>query len=481
MKRIPTGLYKIAGISLLLVVLWALMAWFTPESFLKPNNIENLMRRTALYGVLGIGVAFVIITAGIDLSIGSVVCFSATLLAILLSVEYQPLSEFPIRQARVSGEVELDAGHSLQAGDAVRFDRGNRASPMIARVVSVSDAGSTSRLVLEPPVSRDDTTGYLVRAHEIRQLGESGQELTVGSPLPVAARDELWLVHPEKGLVKRRIAGAKAGPAGTRIEIDQPANLDTDWLAIGLRRQSPVSVPAAILIVLVAGLGIGLYHGLLITRLNLQPFVVTLCSLLIFRGISRELAEDQMRGFGNDYPVLNDFASGKLTLFSGGDWTFGIPWPFFVLSLVMIAAMIFLNMTVWGRYMQALGSNEEATRYSGVNTRWNKTLAYMICSGLAALGGMMFVLDSNSIAPYSFGNFFELYAIAAAVLGGCSLRGGEGGILGVIVGTALMQTIYNMIVLWKFSARLEMAIVGIVILLGVIADELLKRAARRRG
>jgi ribose transport system permease protein len=99
---------------------------------------------------------------------------------------------------------------------------------------------------------------------------------------------------------------------------------------------------------------------------------------------------------------------------------------------------------------------------------------------LAALGGMMFAVDANSIAPYSFGNFFELYAIAAAVLGGCSLRGGEGGIAGVIVGTALMQTLSNLIVLWKISAALELAVVGTVILLGVMADEAIKRVARRR-
>ena len=150
-----------------------------------------------------------------------------------------------------------------------------------------------------------------------------------------------------------------------------------------------------------------------------------------------------------------------------------------MLSLA-IAAAIFLNKTIWGRYMLALGRNEEAARYSGVNTGRITVLAYIICTAMAAIGGILFALDSNSVAPSSFGNFFELYAIAAAVLGGCSLRGGEGGILGVVVGTALMQVLYNLIVLLKISDKLEFAIIGAVILLGVMADEFVRGIATKR-
>ena len=107
--------------------------------------------------------------------------------------------------------------------------------------------------------------------------------------------------------------------------------------------------------------------------------------------------------------------------------------------------------------------------------------AYVFGVVLSAIGGILFALDANSVSPSSFGNVFELYAIAAAVLGGCSLRGGEGSIFGVIVGTAVMQVLNNMIVLLKISDTLEFAIIGMVILLGVIADETVRRvmAARR--
>ena len=96
------------------------------------------------------------------------------------------------------------------------------------------------------------------------------------------------------------------------------------------------------------------------------------------------------------------------------------------------------------------------------------------------LGGMLFALDSSSVSPSSFGNFFELYAIAAAVLGGCSLRGGEGSIVGVVIGTAVMQVLNNLIMLLKISGTLEYAIIGSVILVGVLADEAVKRLAAQR-
>jgi ribose transport system permease protein len=107
-------------------------------------------------------------------------------------------------------------------------------------------------------------------------------------------------------------------------------------------------------------------------------------------------------------------------------------------------------------------------------------MAYIISTGMAATGGILFALYSNQVSPSSYGNFFELYAIAAAVLGGCSLRGGEGTIMGVVVGTAVMQVLNNMIVVLDISDTLEYVIIGTVLLLGVMADELIKRIAAQR-
>ena len=231
----------------------------------------------------------------------------------------------------------------------------------------------------------------------------------------------------------------------------------------------------ALVAVVVLSLAIGLMHGLLITRLGLQPFVVTLCGLLFYRGFARWLTHDQVQGFGSSYEGLRQLAIGKVSL--GG---FALPIPFFLLVLAGVLAALFLNRTIWGRYLLALGRNETAARYSGIQIERMKILAYVLCSGTAGLGGILFALDVNSVQPAAHGNFYELYAIAAAVLGGCSLRGGEGSILGVVIGAAVMRLLYNAINVSGIPTQLEFAIIGAVILAGVIADELIRRLAGRR-
>ncbi len=236
------------------------------------------------------------------------------------------------------------------------------------------------------------------------------------------------------------------------------------------------SEPAALLAVLGISLAIGLAHGLLITKVRLQPFVVTLCGLLIYRGLARFITDDASQGFGSAHDSLRALAIGKVPLAGG----FALPVSVFFLAAIAIVAAIFLNRTIWGRYLLALGRNETAARFSGINTDRMKILAYVICSLLGGVGGILFSLNLNSIQPSGLGEFYELYAIAAAVLGGCSLRGGEGTILGVIIGTAVMRVLYNAINILGIPTHLEFAIIGTVILAGVIADELVKRYATKR-
>ena len=316
---------KTLGIFVTLIVLYILTASLG-DGFLGAYNQEKLLERTALFGILGIGVAFVIITGGIDLSIGSVVCL-------------------------------------------------------------------------------------------------------VGCGVP-------WLM-------------VKHG-----------------W-----------SPSAALGAAVVVSTLIGLFHGLLITKLKLQPFVVTLCGLLIYRGITRGFAGDQSQGFEGGYDAMRRVATEKIPLMG----KFGIPWTWMILLLVALLAWVFFNRTIYGRYLRALGNNEEAARFSGVNTDRMVILAYIVCSLLAGLGGVLFVMDVGSAQPSDFGNFYELYAIAAAVLGGCSLRGGEGTVIGVVIGAAVMQVLKNMInlVTW-IPTHMEFAVVGAVILVAVVADELVKRAVVRK-
>ncbi len=239
-----------------------------------------------------------------------------------------------------------------------------------------------------------------------------------------------------------------------------------------------IPLPVALAAVLGVSLLIGLSHGLLITKLRLQPFVVTLCGLLLYRGLARGLTGDQTQGFGTAHDGLRWLATGKLAVPGLGG--FGVPMPCVILLFVALAAAVFLNHTIYGRHLLALGRNEQAARYSGIHTDRMIILAYVLCAGLAGLGGTLFVLDVNSAQPVDFGNFYELYAVAAAVLGGCSLRGGEGAITGVVIGAALMQVLRNMITLTGLPTHIEFAVIGAVILAGVAADELVKRLAAKR-
>ena len=314
---------KILGILGLLVAIFV-VTWIVEPKFVSAYNLQNIIRWTSLFGIISIGVAFVIITGGIDLSIGSLIGLVGCLLPMLLAAGYSPV--------------------------------------------------------------------------------------------------------------------------------------------------------IALLAVVVLSLAIGLMHGLLITRLGLQPFVVTLCGLLFYRGFARWLTHDQVQGFGSSYEGLRQLAIGKVSLGGG----FALPIPFFLLLLAGVLAALFLNRTIWGRYLLALGRNETAARYSGIQIGRMKVLAYVLCSGTAGLGGILFALDVNSVQPAAHGNFYELYAIAAAVLGGCSLRGGEGSILGVVIGAAVMRLLYNAINVSGIPTQLEFAIIGAVILAGVIADELIRRVAGRR-
>lgn len=477
MNRIPLGLVKIAGIVLLLVSLWALMAWYTPESFLQGNNLENLMRRTSLYGVLGVGVAFVIISGGIDLSIGSVVCFSGCLLAVLLQVSWPYAGESNVIEVDKRGTIVVSAPFEVEPNDAVWYYGGGRARNLFARVTTIEANGKTVTVTLDRPFTNDDISGNLVPLSSV--VSVAGSQVSLPPETPVRSGDKVAFFHATKGQHNLSVKELAVDDGVVTVTLDREAPIDAEWHAAVQRRTAPMSVPAALVTVILAGLALGLLHGLLITRLNLQPFVVTLATLMIFRSLSRRIANDQMIGFGSDYPGLKHLGSGTWQVF--GDKAMGIPWAFVVLVGVAIVAMIVLNMTVWGRHIQAVGRNEEATRFSGVNTKRTRLLAYVACSGLTALGGILFALDSGSIQPYNFGNFFELYAIAAAVLGGCTLRGGEGGIFGVIVGTALLQTLSNIILLWGIPQSLEHAVIGFVILIAVIVDELLRRFSRRRS
>jgi ribose transport system permease protein len=325
---------KLIGMLVFLGVLYALLLYADPAAGSAQNHF-NLGKRIGLYGIISLGAGLLIITGGIDLSIGAVIGLSATVMALMLT----------------------DSG-------VTRF--------------------------LEPVTS----------------------------------------------------LGSDSGPS--------PA----------------IQALIAIFTVLLLGAAIGLLNGLLVTKLGIQAFVVTLCGLFIYRGAARWITGDKVMGLGTRYPELKGLLYREELL--------GLP-KFLVIFLALAAvATVFLHFSVYGRYFFAIGSNEQAARYSGVATDRYKILAYVLCSTLAAFFGILFLMEQNSVQPSESGSFFELYAIAGAVLGGCSLRGGEGSVLGIIIGTMILWILPNFTKMWGIPSELEFTVIGGALLLGAILDEALR-------
>jgi ribose transport system permease protein len=221
--------------------------------------------------------------------------------------------------------------------------------------------------------------------------------------------------------------------------------------------------PVVMLLIPILGLFIGLLHGMLIVKLKIQPFIITLCGLLIYRGMARFYTADATAGFvfGQEFPAVEWLTIGR---------TFGVPHSFYALLVIAALMWVVLHRTVFGRYLFAVGKNEEAARYSGINTEIVIVAAYAICGLLTAISAIFFAMYTRSISPSSHGNFYELYAIAASVLGGFSLRGGEGSMIGVVLGAVLLQMLQNLVNLLGIPSSLNFAVMGAVIFAGVLVD-----------
>ena len=229
--------------------------------------------------------------------------------------------------------------------------------------------------------------------------------------------------------------------------------------------------PLAVLGTCVGVMALGAMQGVFIARVKMQAFIVTLCGLLFYRGLARFIAHDETKGFGSTgFPLLRRLAAGSLG---------PVPMPFVLLVVVAAVMYVVLHQSVYGRYLYAVGRNEAAARYSGINTTAVVIGAYVVEGLLVALSGVLIAFYTNSISPAIHGSSYELYGIAAAVLGGCSLRGGEGSILGIVIGTILLQVLQNLINLLGIPSSLNFAVMGTVIFLGVLVDQVLGQRKRK--
>ena len=232
-------------------------------------------------------------------------------------------------------------------------------------------------------------------------------------------------------------------------------------MASALHREVPL--PLALAVALGTGLSCGLVNGLLITAGRLPPFIATLGMMSVARGTALMFTEGRpVSGFSGGFRSL---ATGELL---------GVPVPVVVMAGVYAVAHFVLTRTKLGRYTYAIGGNEEAALLSGVNVKLYKAAVYGLSGMLSGLAAVLLTARLNSAQPIA-GMMYELDAIAATVIGGTSLLGGEGTVVGTLIGALIMAVLRNGLNLLGVSSFIQQVVIGSVIIAAVLIDMWLKR------
>lgn len=541
---------KILGILMLLVFACVATTMLSEGTFVSPRNIQNIMRWSGLFGIIGIGVAFVIITGGIDLSIGSMIGLIGCLMSMALMDWGFGITGTLVFIMIIS--VLLGLSHGLLVTKA-------GLQPFVVTLCGLLIYRGVARWI-----TGDQTGGFGSEYNDSLRLLATGKPFSVATVLAISGLGGVcwfvWNFLQQKQQLRDSIIGLVACVVIAVIGASRFSNLSTNTI-IKLSRGTTVDIitmpndtqkinyrkmqmgkafdeqdagkrPSAllpeILLNYVGYLTIAMFTWVIFLAVKSNgrearksllilgcSFIGVLLSQSVIGGKGPNWFGQSTGGqlwnsrldmlivfaalaaliFGiNQFikSTLKHNPAAKLGLLITGGltgcWLMSqtpicrtlVPAPMIFLIVIAVIAAVFLNHTIYGRYLLALGNNETATKLSGINTDRMVILAYVICGACTGVGAVLFALDLNSIQPAGHGNFYELYAIAAAVLGGCSLRGGEGSITGVVIGAAVMRVLYNSINILKIPNQLEFAIIGTVILVGVLADETLKRINTRK-
>ncbi|MCG8529979.1 MAG: ribose ABC transporter permease [Desulfovibrionales bacterium] len=223
-----------------------------------------------------------------------------------------------------------------------------------------------------------------------------------------------------------------------------------------------INLMVVVVATLLAGAGLGCLSGLIISKGGVQPFIATLVTMTLLRGATMVYTDGR---------PISTFGGASSEAFSaiGTGYLFGIPFPIYLMALVFALAWYVLNHTRLGRYVYALGGNEAATRLSGINIDKIKLAVYAISGALSALAGIIVTSRLASAQPTA-GTSYELDAIAAVVLGGTSLTGGKGRIMGTLVGVLIIGILNNALNLLNVSSYYQLIAKALVILLAVLVD-----------
>ena len=247
------------------------------------------------------------------------------------------------------------------------------------------------------------------------------------------------------------------------IDLSVGSIVALSGVALGSLLQAGQPAVVAVIGAVTVGIASGLLNGLLVSFGRLPPFIATLGMMSVARGSALVLTEGRpISGFSEGFRWVATGSIGP------------IPAPVIVTLIVYLIAHLVITRTTFGRYVYAIGGNEEATRLSGVAVRFHKTAIYSVSGLMSAVAAVVLTARLNSAQPIA-GMMYELDAIAAAVIGGTSLMGGEGSLFGTLVGALIMGVLRNGLNLLGVSSFLQQIVIGGVIVGAVLVDTLLKR------
>jgi ribose transport system permease protein len=247
------------------------------------------------------------------------------------------------------------------------------------------------------------------------------------------------------------------------IDLSVGSVLALSGIVLASLLQAGAGLPVALTLALASAAACGLLNGLFVTKGRLPPFIATLGMMSVARGLALIWAEGRpISGFGESFRLI---ATAR---------PLGIPAPVLITLLVYALAQVALAHTVFGRSIYAIGGNEEASRLSGVPVRLHKTGAYVVCGLTSGVAAVVLTARLNSAQPTA-GIMYELDAIAATVIGGTSLFGGEGTLVGALIGALIMGVLRNGLNLLNVSSFVQQFVIGVVIIAAVLIDTALKR------
>ncbi|MEX2139340.1 MAG: ABC transporter permease [Pirellulales bacterium] len=420
---------------LIIIAFFAIADWASGgDTFLTVQNLRTVSRQMCVVAVAALGMTVVVISGGIDLSVGSAIALAATVLAwgihndaALLVTTGSSFRSASIRladaQARAQTAHSDDQPH-WQAETAHWRDvlRG-----IVERKLATAEAAAEAE-----SESASDASGQRRRQADVRRLQEKLIQL-----------------------------------ANTEADIE----IDNQWF-LGVHNHR-ATAPLALLLCMATGVAAGLINGALISTLRVVPFIVTLGTMTVFLGLGKLIPEVPIR------PEIAEIPGwvGRLTwpqpepawmLVASGVWV----------ALVLSATLaLMLRFTVLGRHIFAIGSNEAAARLCGINVRRVKLTVYALAGLFTGIAGIYNFSELSQGDPTS-GTGFELRVIAAVVIGGASLSGGRGSVLGALTGAALMATITSGCTQLGLPNPIQDVIVGLIIVAAVTVDQLRQRRLR---